>query len=92
MSGTATPSPTAMDVDSLAQLIERHMANTPQAQSLSGDVKDAFCKNWPTAKPVLTALSGLLAAIPGVGVFAGPAIAVVTAAGDAASKAACGPK
>lgn len=93
MSGTASPMTNQADVDKLAQVIQQHRAasqpGAPMAMSIGTDAHDAFCKNWDTVKPVLTALSGLLAAIPGVGIFAGPAIAVVITAGDAAKKAIC---
>ncbi len=51
--------------------------------------EEGFCKNWDTAKGVLQLLQPILSAVPGVGVFAGPAIGVVIAAGDAAKKAVC---
>lgn len=47
---------------------------------------DTFCQNWPSAKIALETLRPLLAMIPGINVFAGSAIAVVIAAGDAAHK------
>jgi len=50
---------------------------------------DEFCKDWDSAKAVLQALQPILSAVPTVGLFAGPAIAVVIAAGDAAKKAVC---
>jgi hypothetical protein len=53
------------------------------------DVKDAFCKAWPDAKPALEALRNILAVVPNIGIFAGPAISVVLAAGDAAAHALC---
>ena len=88
MSATFAAAP--MNADDLTKLIKEHMDSMPMAQGLGGDAKTVFCKDWPTVKPVLAALGGLLSAIPGVGVFAGPAIAVVTTAGDAASRALCG--
>lgn len=64
------------------------LAKAIKANAGQGD-PTAFCKNWPTAKQVLQALQPLLAGIPGIGIFAGPAIGVVIAAGDAAYKALC---
>lgn len=50
---------------------------------------DAFCGTWPTVKPVLNELRNIIALVPGISVFAGPAIVVVIAAGDAAFAAIC---
>jgi hypothetical protein len=71
---------TPQQVDALAAEIKKQAA---QGGS------DAFCKNWDQAKQVLQLLQPILAAVPGVGIFAGPAIAVVLAAGEAAKKAVC---
>jgi hypothetical protein len=70
---------TPQQIDALAAEIGKQQ---PQSS-------DAFCKNWDSAKQVLTVLQPILAAVPGVGIFAGPAIGVVIAAGDAAKKALC---
>lgn len=51
--------------------------------------KETFCSNWDKTKPVLDVLKVVLSAVPGIGIFAGPAIAVVIASGDAAKKAIC---
>lgn len=61
---------------------------TPERPDLQ-TAKAAFCQAWPTAKPVLRTLGDLLRIVPGIGVFAGPAIGVVVAAGDAAHRALC---
>jgi hypothetical protein len=71
---------TPQQIDALQEAIEKN-----QQQGTS----EVFCKNWDTVEPALQVLSGLLAAVPGVGIFAGPAIAVVIAAGNAAKKAVC---
>ena len=46
--------------------------------------KDAFCDNWVAGKTALQMLSKILAVVPGAGIFAPAAIAIVIAAGDAA--------
>jgi len=51
--------------------------------------KQEFCRIWPEATKALSALQKILAFVPGVSVFAGPALAIVAAAGDAASSAVC---
>ena len=71
---------TQEQVDALAEEIKKQ-------QSLGA--ADTFCQDWDTAKQVLLVLRPILAAVPGVGIFAGPAISVVIAAGDAAKKAVC---
>jgi hypothetical protein len=48
-----------------------------------------FCAAWPNVEEALSALQGILAIVPGVSAFAGPAIGIVRAAGTAASKAVC---
>ncbi|MGH8601511.1 MAG: hypothetical protein ACREXR_01630 [Gammaproteobacteria bacterium] len=71
---------------------------TPQqVDALAAEIKkvqgmgsaETFCKNWDTAKQVLGLLQPIVSAVPGIGLFAGPAIGVVIAAGDAAKKAVC---
>jgi hypothetical protein len=47
--------------------------------------KDQFCSVWPQAKEGLSALQAILAMVPGVSAFAGPAIGIVLAAGTAAA-------
>jgi hypothetical protein len=80
------------------EMIMAELTFTPQQiDTLAGEIAkqqamgsaDAFCKNWDTARQVLQMLQPILAAVPGVGVFASPAIGVVIAAGDAAKKAVC---
>jgi hypothetical protein len=95
MKMATTPTVTAdpAQVEQIRKLIEEHLkaqatAGLPDAMSV--DAKGVFCANWDMAKLVLGALSGLLTAIPGVGIFAGPAVGVITAAGDAAAKTICG--
>jgi hypothetical protein len=50
---------------------------------------DTFCTSWPVAKGVLDQLRSVISLVPGVSVFAGAAVAVVIAAGDAAFGAMC---
>jgi len=71
---------TPQQIDALQEAIEKN-------QQMGAT--EVFCNNWSTVEPALQALSGILAAVPGVGVFAGPAIAVVIAAGNAAKRAVC---
>ena len=61
-------------------------AATATVQAMGGG---SFCSIWPTAKAALQALQGIIGTIPGVSVFAGAAIAIVIAAGDAAHGALC---
>lgn len=50
---------------------------------------ETFCDNWANAKSALDMLRNLIALVPAIGMFAGPAISVVIAAGDAAKSAMC---
>jgi hypothetical protein len=72
---------TPQQIDALADAIKK--------QPAMGGGQQTFCKNWDMAKQVLQVLQPVLASVPGVGLFAGPAIGVVIAAGDAAKKAVC---
>jgi hypothetical protein len=84
--------------------MERNMANvsfTPQqVDQLVAAIKASpagqgagapavFCQNWDTAKSVLQSLQPILGGLPGIGIFAGPAISLAIVAGDAAKKALC---
>ena len=71
---------TTAQIDKLADEIRKTQGQGGQ---------ETFCQNWDTAKSVLQLLQPILAAVPGIGLFAGPAIAVVISAGDAAKKAVC---
>ncbi len=75
-----TLSITQGQIDALARALKEQKGSA---------ASDAFCKDWDAAKGVLQALQPILSAVPTVGLFAGPAIAVVVAAGDAAKKAVC---
>lgn len=52
--------------------------------------RDAFCNVWPGAESALTLLEPIVGAIPGFGLFAKAAIAVVLTAGKGAYSALCG--
>jgi hypothetical protein len=71
---------TQAQIDALADAISKN-------QAMGG--KEAFCKNWDTTKEVLDMLRPILGMVPGVGIFAGPAISAVIVAGDAAKRAVC---
>lgn len=48
-----------------------------------------FCSIWPTAKPILQTLAGLVVFIPGVGPGAGAALTALVAAGTAVYEKTC---
>lgn len=54
-----------------------------------GATTDKFCAMWPNVEQGLSALQGVVALVPSVGILAGPAIGIVRAAGAAASQAVC---
>lgn len=70
-------------VDALAQAIA-----SAQLEHMGPGI-DKFCKLWPSIEEGLTSLQAILAVVPGVSAFAGPAIGVVRAAGGAAARATC---
>jgi len=72
-----------LDVDNLVAALKA----APQPKAV--DVQATFCSVWPTARQALDVLKTILASVPGVGLFAGPAIGIVLAAGEAAQKAFC---
>jgi hypothetical protein len=76
--GNITFSP--QQIDALSNEIKKQVSQGSQ---------ENFCNNWGTARGVLQMLQPILGAVPGIGLFAGPAIGVVIAAGDAAKKAVC---
>jgi hypothetical protein len=70
------------DIEDLAKLIRQH-------GPVQKDAQKTFCGIWPKAKEGLELLRTILDLIPGIGVFAKAAIAIVLAAGDAANNALC---
>jgi len=79
---------TQQQVDDLARAISKQKGEATR-EATAASASDVFCNDWDPAKSVLQALQPILSQVPGVGLFAGPAIAVVIAAGDAAKKAIC---
>ncbi|CAE6938315.1 hypothetical protein R69608_05084 [Paraburkholderia nemoris] len=73
------------DIDKLQDEIKKNFKEV----DFAGGPKEEFCKVWPAASEGLAALKAILAVVPGVNVFAGPAISIVIAAGNAASSAVC---
>ena len=70
-------------IKELSELIKKSEISKYEAQGVE------FCNIWPNAKSALTALQTILGAVPGVSIFAGAAISIVIAAGNAASEAMC---
>ena len=79
---------TPQQIDDLAHAIAKQKG-VVAFDAAGASASAAFCNDWDAAKSVLQALQPVLSQVPGVGLFAGPAIAVVVAAGDAAKKAIC---
>ena len=67
-------------IKELSELIKKSEISKYEAQGVE------FCNIWPNAK---SALQTILGAVPGVSIFAGAAISIVIAAGNAASEAMC---
>jgi hypothetical protein len=87
MAQSATTTIPTQDQEALSQHIQKAFEEVPQEQG--PNVKQAFCNAWPAARTGLEGLRAVLNFVPGVNVFAGPAITVVLSAGDAAQKAVC---
>jgi hypothetical protein len=80
-------STTVIPAEAIREL-QRQIANN-QPKTIPNDVRQSFCSTWPAARIGLEGLQTVLSLVPGVTMFAGPAISVVLAAGDAAKGALC---
>ena len=86
-------STTVIPADVIKEL-QQHIANN-QLKAIGPDfvvdmdLAQRFCSAWPSARVGLQGLQTVLSVVPGVTMFAGPAISVVLAAGDAAKGALC---
>ena len=81
-------STTVIPADVIKEL-QQHIANNHPKAIGPGDERQGFCSSWPAARVGLEGLQTVLSLVPGVAKFAGPAISVVLAAGDAAKGALC---
>jgi hypothetical protein len=63
-------------------------APVPPAAPGAGAQQD-FCSLWPTAKPILQAIAGIVGFIPGVGAGAGPVLNALITVGDQVYGATC---
>jgi hypothetical protein len=70
--------------------LQQQIANNQPKAIGPDDVRQEFCGSWPAARVGLERLQPVLSLIAGVTMgFAGEAISVVLAAGDAAKGALC---
>jgi hypothetical protein len=69
-----------------AALKAPHAAAAAAAAPTAGD----FCTVWPTVKPILQALSGIITLIPGFGPTAAAALTALLTVGDQIFKGTCG--
>ena len=81
-------STTVIPADLIGEL-QQHIANNQPKALGPDDVRQGFCSTWPEARVGLEGLRTVLSLVPGVTMFAGAAISVVLAAGDAAKGALC---
>jgi hypothetical protein len=70
------------------QLDNALKAPTPVAAPEAVAQQD-FCTLWPTAKPILQAIAGIVGFIPGVGAGAGPVLNALVTVGDQVYGATC---
>ena len=81
-------STTVIPADVIREL-QQHIANNQPKAAGPDDVRQGFYSSWPAARVGLEGLQTVLSLVPGVTMFASPAISVVLAAGDAAKGALC---
>ena len=81
-------STTVIPADVIREL-QQHIANNQPKATGPDDVRQGFCSSWPAARVGLEGLQTVLSLVPGVTMFASPAISIVLAAGDAAKGALC---
>ena len=81
-------STTVVSPDVIREL-QQHIADAQPKAIGPDDVRQGFCSKWPEARVGLEGLRTVLSLVPGVTMFAGAAISVVLAAGDAAKGALC---
>ncbi|MHB0722168.1 hypothetical protein ACX4M5_04590 [Roseomonas mucosa] len=76
----------------LRKIIDQSLSSQPPTISppLAADAKHDFCGIWPTAKPVLQGLSGLVIFFPGFGQAAAAALTALIGVGDQIYKQTCG--
>ena len=79
---------TVIPAEAIRELQQQIANNQPKTIGPT-DVRQEFCRSWPAARIGLEGLQTVLSLVPGVTMFAGPAISVVLAAGDAAKGALC---
>ena len=85
-----TQSTTVIAPDAISELQQHIQTILQRQQAISpDDVRQGFCSTWPEARVGLEGLRTVLSLVPGVTMFAGAAISVVLAAGDAAKGALC---
>ena len=82
-------SPTA--AAELREILDRSLLQFPtQPGAVSpAATKQDFCNIWPTAKPILQALCGIIVFFPGFGQAAAAALTALIAAGDQIYKQTC---
>jgi hypothetical protein len=62
----------------------------PPSFATGGPQTMDFCTLWPTAKPILQAVGGIIGFIPGVGAGAGPVLNALVSVGDQIYNSTCG--
>jgi hypothetical protein len=74
----------ALSNDALQQLraqVDLALSAPPAAAPKIAAAPD-FCSLWPEAKPILQAVGGIIAFIPGIGAGAGPIMNALISVGD----------
>jgi hypothetical protein len=84
------PQVSPSSLQELRQQIDSSLkAPPPAAAPQAGGPQADFCSLWPTAKPILQAVAGVISFIPGVGTGAGPVLTALITVGDQVYGATC---
>jgi hypothetical protein len=83
------PAPSAEALQQLRQHVDSVMAAPQPAAGPQMAAQLDFCSVWPTAKPILQAVAGVIGFIPGIGTGAGPALNALISVGDQIFNATC---
>jgi hypothetical protein len=83
------PPPSTSTLQDLRQQFDNALKAPAPAAAPQVAVAADFCSVWPTAKPVLQAVAGVIGFIPGVGAGAGPILNALITVGDQVYGATC---
>ena len=74
---------------SIDEAMSRPLPAAPAAQPMPPGAPPDFCTVWPTAKPILQGIAGIIGLFPGFGPGAAAALAALLTVGDQVFNATC---